>query len=825
MKITIEDFKGIKPRVAAHLLSKGDAQSAINCKLESGSVGGWKKPEIQEQLSTTDTLTLFQYITGTTLNWVTSTKKWNEVRPPIANDSYERLYLTGSLSEILSVPYDEQDGEFTIGEYIYQTVGGVQAIGTIVGDENGILYVVPFQGTYQDGEPTWEANFGADLWDADAAAFTTGTYSWAEEGTNTIANVSNALQITFVDSAQGATVQLNDAADLSADLVVGQFYYLTVKCMIDEDSATIEVRQADETILATAPVVTQALTTHTLVFQATHATTNELTVGNLVTGQVFTIDDISIKNLTDAALATDDSSIDDFFLPRYFANDVDSSPWDADVDYVRMGIPEPENEPAFVSGSTGGSDYRAYVYTRVNRYGIEGPPSPVLDTETYNDTSKPAVVFDGFEEPIAGHACRSVVGDNAPSIRLYRTSSDGAGLSAFLFVNETPVSISTNYGSLEITDDVLDEDLGEVLPSVGWLPPERNMRGMIGLSNGIFVGFYGNELYLSEPYHPDAWPTAYSRTFSETIIGLGYFGTNIVVCTDEGPYLVYGTHPSQMTKQRVPGFYPCLSKDGVVSTEHGVFYPSKEGIILVNQNGLTNTTKDFLTSTDMNAFYPHLWTSIYYSGKYYAFYVSGETFGGIIFDTVNAIFSQVDAHVTAQYLSRDDSFMYVNGRDNQAVSTEYILQWEGDEYNFMEYIWKSKKFIIPRATNVSTARVMVDVDFYNTVVDLIEEDGVLAAQNAILFTESLQGAINRPEVDEFPLNGSTLHTLSDLSITADIGFKLYVDSILRFQTTVSSDKAFKLPSGFRGRRWEVEINGFIPVRQVTLGPSTREVME
>ena len=61
---------------------------------------------------------------------------------------------------------------------------------------------------------------GAELWDADAAAFTSGTYSWVAVTNNTIANVSNTLSITYVDDANGASCGLRDSRDLNADLVV-----------------------------------------------------------------------------------------------------------------------------------------------------------------------------------------------------------------------------------------------------------------------------------------------------------------------------------------------------------------------------------------------------------------------------------------------------------------------------------------------------------------------------------------------------------------------------------------------------------------------------
>ena len=482
MKVQINEFKGIVPKIATHLLEDNGAQSAINCQLESGVVQGWKKPENIEQLTDTNVLALFQWLEGSNEHWVTSTLDLDEVRPPIANDSFERLYLTGGVSNVTVLAFDAQiAGSFTVGNTLYQTVNGTTVSAKIIhvidGGATGTIYLTDETGTFQDDYPIYESALGSDLFDVAAAAFTAGTYSWAAIANNTIANVANALQITWVDNAQGATLQLNNAADLSADLGVGTFYVVTVKTKVNTGAVTVEIREADETVITTSSVVETGFTTHTLVFRATNTTTNELTMAGMGTGEIGYLDDLSIKAITNGAMAKGDSVAGNYFLPRYLVNDKVSDPFDPTTDFHRMGIPEPDAAPAFVSGHDGGGDYRAYIYTRVNRFGVEGPPSPVLSTAVYNTGN---VVIDTFVGPTKGHACRSAVSGNPPHIRLYRTNSSSNSVAAFQYVKEQDISASTNYSTLEITDDVADADLGEVIPSVGWLKPDDNMRGLIG---------------------------------------------------------------------------------------------------------------------------------------------------------------------------------------------------------------------------------------------------------------------------------------------------------------------------------------------------------
>jgi hypothetical protein len=131
----------------------------------------------------------------------------------------------------------------------------------------------------------------------------------------------------------------------------------------------------------------------------------------------------------------------------------------------------------------------------------------------YDGTSD--VVFDSFPEPAAteGHIL-TAIGGYKPKIRLYRTASTTAGVGAFQFVKEVEVDGIT-WATFTLTDDVADADLGEVCPSIHWYRPNGSMVGLVGMSNGIMVGFYGNTLCFSDPYLPHAWPTSYEISFNE----------------------------------------------------------------------------------------------------------------------------------------------------------------------------------------------------------------------------------------------------------------------------------------------------------------------
>lgn len=56
-----------------------------------------------------------------------------------------------------------------------------------------------------------------------------------------------------------------------------------------------------------------------------------------------------------------------------------------------------------------------------------------------------------------------------------------------------------------------------------------------------------------------------------------------------------------------------------------------------------------------------------------------------------------------------------------------------------------------------------------------------------------------------------------------VTFKLYADGVLKHTQSVASGLPFRLPAGYRGRAFEVEVAGIVEVRRVVVGESMEEV--
>lgn len=137
---------------------------------------------------------------------------------------------------------------------------------------------------------------GAELWDADAAVFTAGTYGWTAEGGNTIANVGNALEVTYVDNGSGARNYLQDAKDLSSDLTVGTWYRFGFGGWVN--AGIVSYRLYDTVSYYQVNIDSLTELPKQYVFRAKHAANSVILNGSMGAGEKAYWDNLSLKPLT-----------------------------------------------------------------------------------------------------------------------------------------------------------------------------------------------------------------------------------------------------------------------------------------------------------------------------------------------------------------------------------------------------------------------------------------------------------------------------------------------------------------------------------------------
>ena len=87
----------------------------------------------------------------------------------------------------------------------------------------------------------------------------------------------------------------------------------------------------------------------------------------------------------------------------------------------------------------------------------------------------------------------------------------------------------------------------------------------------------------------------------------------------------------------------------------------------------------------------------------------------------------------------------------------------------------------------------------------------------------LGGPFNASLLNEYTINGDTLYSLSALGVQNYIEFRLYADGVLKFTKQLTDSKMFKLPRGYKAKKWEFEVEGMIPVKRVIISNTTQEI--
>lgn len=239
-------------------------------------------------------------------------------------------------------------------------------------------------------------------------------------------------------------------------------------------------------------------------------------------------------------------------------------------------------------------DTRFYIATYVTDWGEESAPSPVsaMMEVDQNDIVNVSVV-----PPPADYGYIT-------KFRLYR-SNVGSSTAAFQFCHEGAVAaVGPTAPSLTHSDGKTPAELGELCPTLTWLPPPATLSGLVGLPNGIMAGHFGNTVAFSEPFVPYAWPVEYQVTVESTIVGLGVFGQTLFVGTTGSPYFISGADSASMSAIKLESSQACVSRRSIVALEGGVIYASPDGLCLADGSGVKLITRGMWSHNDWQALQP-----------------------------------------------------------------------------------------------------------------------------------------------------------------------------------------------------------------------------
>lgn len=364
-----------------------------------------------------------------------------------------------------------------------------------------------------------------------------------------------------------------------------------------------------------------------------------------------------------------------------------------------LGVPAPLTAPTVVPAEATTDQEedlivdRAYVYTYVTIYGEEGPPSPATVESGFDGG---AWELTDLADPLTD---RDVV---ITRKRIYRSISS-QGDAEFHFVADISVAADL-YTDVIGTDTV---STNYTLESEGWAPPPEKLEGLIAHPNGFFVGFVGRDLYFSEPYRPHAWPQDYIVSTMGDIVGLGVYGTTILVATNSHPYVVTGTHPAGMVLTKHDTAEPCVARYGIVSMPFGVYYPGPNGLMLASPRGLENATQQLMTKEEwQNRYQVAEFDAARYQSQYVAFYNKTE---GLMFAPDEPFAALVDLSLTGSDQEPDQmQSIFTDEYSGKTFLIEdcAMYEWNPVAGAPLDTDWTSKEFDVPDPVNFGAARII-----------------------------------------------------------------------------------------------------------------------
>lgn len=386
--------------------------------------------------------------------------------------------------------------------------------------------------------------------------------------------------------------------------------------------------------------------------------------------------------------------------------------------------------------------------------------------------------------------------------RLYRTTGTTGD---FQLVAENIAG--TSYADT-LTDALIP---GDSIVSEGWGPPPATLTGIVGMPNGMIVGFLegGRTLCFAEPYQPHAWPEAYQIKLPDDVVGIATWDTYIGVATKGMPMVLNGVQPGQLSQTRHAKPFPCVSRSSVCSIADGCVFATKNGLARMDIGGVMVFTEPLFMPEQWNALQPaNLSCAFDGTRLFLATPVQNRLFVLNLIDggaMVNAF-----QRLNCTHADPRTGDLYFALKDK-------VYRFDSFDTAPMVMDWMSREYVLAKPANLGAAKVEYD-EAYSAearIAIAAERAEIIAANQALMASAGGgRGALNQRSLNVIEINGSIL---ADLPVPDPaVSFTYYVNGKLVFSTQITSQKGFRLPAGYRADTFAVRLQANTQIRAVVL---------
>lgn len=229
----------------------------------------------------------------------------------------------------------------------------------------------------------------------------------------------------------------------------------------------------------------------------------------------------------------------------------------------------------------------AFCYTYVTPCQEESQPSPFSEVVFMNSDRG---IFLANPNPLG-------IPDNVTEIRWYVLLTAEKTSHPFYIGSTTPQDLGLDYCYGQAM-------IGEILQSQTYAHPPACLQGIAVVGEATTLVWHSNEIWLSEPRQPHAYPEAFrftldpgvqikrAVTLSTMAEGRPYWYA--VLLTNSTPYLIQGKTPEAVVITRISKHAPCINPAGVAVFEDKVFFASEEGVMVMANSSLANMLVGYL---------------------------------------------------------------------------------------------------------------------------------------------------------------------------------------------------------------------------------------
>ena len=333
---------------------------------------------------------------------------------------------------------------------------------------------------------------------------------------------------------------------------------------------------------------------------------------------------------------------------------------------------------------------RVYLFSYVDEIGEESAPSPASAMLSVRPDVDVKVTFPAFAQP----ADRASVTKR----RVYRTVTASTS-TAYQFVADVPIL------DADFTDSLTDLEVGESIPSVGWIPPEQGLRGLISVPGGSLAAYKGRNVHFSAPDAPHAWKDEYVVAVDSDIRGLAVVGNSVYVLTDKHPELITVASPSTTERSPLPFAQNCTSELSIVTASGGVLFASPDGICQMVGMSVVILSQAYLSKerwrqmqTDSSGTERQAETAFaVYDELLYIFAAGGSWTWDLVRPDRGLVELSVRA-TAAQYVPEEDGLFMACGKS--------LMRWsDSDAEERLEAVWRSKRFGFTKPIRFRRARI------------------------------------------------------------------------------------------------------------------------